>query len=142
MVLLIYTLVSCALTMILFGGYITGYSIGTLFGALGLRLMLHLAINSIIIFVCMLTKSRAIAMVLGSIFGIGVTKIAYMAISSILGMMKIDFSISDYMPDGINSQLAFDTVSDLALKGVLVSVCFVAVFVALNFILIRKRDVK
>ena len=142
MILLIYTIVSGAFTMILFSGYITGYGVGTLFGALGIRLMLHLAINAIIIFVCMLTKSHAIAMVFGSIFGIGITKIAYMAISSLLSMMKIDFAISDYMPDGINSQLAFDTVSDLAVKGVLVSVAFVAVFVTLNFILIRKRDVK
>ena len=142
LILVIYTIVSSVLAVVLLGNVISGYNIGTLLGGLGLRVLLHLAINAAIVFICTLTKSHAVAMVVGSIFGIGVTRLVYMILGMILSVMKVNFPIGEYMPDGINSQLAFDTVSDLAVKGILVSVAFVAVFVALNFILIRKRDVK
>lgn len=141
-VLFIYSVVSAVFAEILFGKYINGYNISALVGALGLRLILYFAINAIIVFVCTLTKSHAIAMVVGCIFGIGVTKFAYMAISVVLGALKIDFPISDYMPDGINSQLSVDTVGELIIKAIVVSLVFITVFLGANYFLQRKRDVK
>ena len=138
----IYVVVSSVLACTLLGQYINGYAIGTLMAALGLRLALHLAINAIIIFLCTLTKSHAIAMVAGCIFGIGVTKFAYLAVDVVLSTMKINFSITNYMPDGINSQLAIDTVSGLCVKAILVSIAFIAVFLAANYYVLQKRDVK
>ena len=142
MVLLIYVAVSAVLAMVLFGRYITGYDISTLVAALGLRLVLHLAINAIIIFICTLTKSHAIAMVVGCIFGIGVTRFVYMAASMLLSVAKINFPIGDYMPDGINSALSLDAVGEMTGKAILVSVAFIVVFMAANVIVLRKRDVK
>jgi ABC-type transport system involved in multi-copper enzyme maturation permease subunit len=141
-ILVIYSVVLSALAQLLFGEYINGYDIGALFAALGLRLMLHLAINAIIIFICTLTKSHAVAMVAGCIFGIGVTKIAYSASEMIFSIMKINFPIGSYMPDGVNSQLAMDTVGELYIKALVVSILFIAVFLATNFYVLRKRDVK
>ena len=142
MVLVIYTIVSCVLAVPLFGQYITGYNISALIGALGLRFLLHFAINAIIIFICTLTKSHAVAMVFGCIFGIGITKLAYYAINGLLGLMKIEFVVGDYMPDGINSALSVATTGDLALKAVLVSIAFIAIFVVANYMMTRKRDVR
>ena len=142
MVLAIYTIASSVLAMLLFGQYINGYDINTLLAALGLRLMLYLAINSIIIFVCTLTKSHAIAMVVGCIFGIGVTKFVYLAADVILGALKINFSIGNLVPDGISSQLAIDTVESLAVKAIAVSVVFIVGFLMANYIIVRKRDVR
>lgn len=141
-ILVVYTIVSSLFAIILFGKYINGYDIGTLLMALGLRLMLHLAINAIIVFICTLTKSHAIAMVAGCIFGLGVTKAAYLVAGMILSAMKINVSIFNYMPDDINSQLTLSTVGELSARAIVVSVAFIAVFLAANYIVMRKRDVK
>ena len=141
-ILLIYTVVSVILGALLFGQYINGYSIGALLAALGLRALLYLAINAIIVFLCNVTRSHAIAMVVGCIFGIGVTKFVYMIASMLLGVMKVNFNIGDYMPDGINSQLAADTAGELCVKAIVVSLAFVAVFVAANYFVIKRRDIK
>ena len=81
-------------------------------------------------------------MVVGSIFGIGITKFAYIIIGLLLSVAKINFDIANFMPDGINNQLALDTVRELAAKGIVVSVLFMVAFVAANYVLIQKRDVK
>ena len=142
MILLIYTVVSAVFALILFGKYINGYNIGALLAALGLRLMLHLAINAIVIFICTFTKSHAIAMVAGCIFGMGVTKFAYTAAEVFLSMLKINFPISGYMPDGINGQIYLDTVGEIAFKAIAVAIVFIAVFLASNYFIVRSRDVK
>ena len=142
LILFVYVFVTSGLACLMLGKYIDGFSIGTLLAALGLRLMLHLAINAIIVFLCTLTKSHAIAMVAGCIFGIGITYIGYMAIGMLFGILKIDFDIVNYMPDGINSQLSLNTVGDLSVKAITVSIAFIAVFFAANYLVMRKRDVK
>ena len=142
MVLLIYSIASSLLAVLMFGNCITGYNVSALIGGLFLRLMLHLAINSIIVFICMLTKSHGVAMVMGCIFGIGVTRIAYMAITALLGAIKINFPIADFMPDGVNYQISASTVGDLAVRAIIVSIVFCAAFVAANYMLMRKRDVR
>ena len=142
MVLGIYTIVSVIFAKFVFGQYINGYQIDMLFAGLGLRLLLHLAVNTIIIFLCTLTKSHAIAMVAGCIFGIGITKIAYMAITMILSAVKVEFNIANYMPDGINSQIAVDSISGLYGKAILVSLAFIVVFLGANYYVVSKRDVK
>ena len=142
MLLVIYTVVSSVFAQLFFGKYINGYDIGTLLAALGLRLMLHLAINTIIIFICTLTKSHAIAMVAGSIFGLGVTNVVYTAAGMILGIMRIDLDIGGLMPDGILSMLSLYTVEELCVKAIAVSVVFIAVFLATNYFVLRKRDVR
>lgn len=141
-VLVIYVIMASILAKLLFNSYIIGYDIDSLLLALGLRILLHLAINSIILFVCTLTKSHAIAMVVGCIFGIGVTKVAYFAIDIVLSTLKIDVSISQIMPDGINSVITVDSAGDMALKTILSAVAFAVVFLVANCLVLRKRDVR
>jgi ABC-type transport system involved in multi-copper enzyme maturation permease subunit len=141
-VLVIYAAVSAALVPVFFGKYVTGYSIAALLEALGLRLMLHIAVNAIIVFICTLTKSHAIAMVLGSIFGLGITQIAYWAASMVLRIAKINFDIGQYMPDGLNGQISIASIGSIYIKAIIVSVAFTAVFLIANYIVVSKRDVK
>ena len=141
-ILFIYSIVGAVFAQLLFGKYITGYNISGLISAICLRLLLYIAINAIIVFLCTLTKSHAIAMVAGCIFGIGVTKFAYMVISVILSTLQVSFPISDYMPDGINSQLSIASANDLVVKAIVVSIVFITIFVGANYFIQRKRDVK
>jgi hypothetical protein len=142
LILFIYTAVSSICAVLLFGKYITGYEIGGLMLALGLRVLLYFAVNAIIVFLCTLTKSHAVAMVAGCIFGSGITKFAYLIAGMVLSTMKINITISDYMPDGINSLLSMSTLDDLAVKGLVVAVVFITVFLGANYLVVRKRDVR
>ena len=142
MILLVYAVVGALSAKLVLGQYITGFDMKHLFEALGLRLMLHLAINAIIIFLCTLTKSHSVAMIAGCIFGLGVTKAAYLSVGLLLGALKINFEIATYMPDGINDQLSLATIGELAPKALIVSVAFIVAFVAANHYVLRNRDVR
>lgn len=141
-VLLIYALVSTVCAFVFFSKYIVAYSVGKLIAGFLLRLLLFIAINAVILFLCTLTKSQSLAMVTGAIFGIGVTKIFYMIANMILKMLKISINITNFMPDGINGELNFGTIETLAVKAIIVSVVFIAIFLTGATLLVKKRDVK
>lgn len=142
MVLVIYTVVGSISAMLMLGQYINGYDLKSLFAALGLRLILHVAINAIIVFLCTLTKSHSVAMIAGCIFGLGVTKAAYLSASMLLSVAKINIDIASYMPDGINGQLSIYSIEDLAAKAIIVSAAFIIAFVSANYYVVRNRDVR
>lgn len=142
LVLLVFLATACLLTNVLFGNYITSYSIGKLLGALAVRILLVIAINAVIVFLCTLTKSHAAAMVTGAVLSIGITKFLYMIANSVLSMLKIKIDIATLMPDGINNILGINNITDVLLKAILVSVIFIAVFISGAFFLTEKRDVR
>ena len=65
-----------------------------------------------------------------------------MVASMLLGVMKINFDIASYMPDGVNSQLTIGTVGELAVKAIAVSAFFMAAFLMANYFVVKNRDVK
>jgi hypothetical protein len=142
LILVIYTFVCAILARLMLGQYINGFDVKTLLWALGLRLMLHLAINAIVVFVCTLTKNHSIGMVVGCIFGLGVTKVAYTAAGLLLSTVKINFDIENYMPDGINGQLALYSVGELSSKAIMVSIVFIVALTMASYYVVRNRDVK
>jgi hypothetical protein len=143
LVLLVYLAVCAPLTSVLFSSYITnGYAIGELIGAFALRLLLFVAVNAVIVFLCTLTKSHAAAMVTGAIFGIGVTAIVYFAITSVLGMLKIKFDVANLMPDGVNGMLNCSNLVEILPKALIVSLVFIVGFVTGTYLLTEKRDVR
>lgn len=142
MVLAIYTAVCSICAGIFFGNYITSYSIGALVGGLALRFLLFCAMDAILLLFCTLTKSHAIAMVFGAIFGIGVTSLVYMAVSGLLSMVNIKLDLARIMPDGINGLIRVDSLGEVAVRAVVVSVIFIAVSLTSAAILFKKRDVK
>lgn len=141
-IVLIYIIVSTIASFVFLGKYIDGYSIAPLLGCLALKLLLYFAVNAIIVFICTLTKSHAIAMVTGAVLGSGVTKIIYMIANSVLSLVKIDLNISHLMPDGVNSLINLSSLSEETVRALGVSVVFIAVFVSLAALLYKKRDVK
>lgn len=141
-VLAIYTLISCGMALLLFPSYITSYSIANMFGVIGLRILLFMAINSIILFLCTLTKSQSLAMVFGAIFGIGITHFVYRVAGMLLGMVKIDIDLSNIMPDSLNSLLSIDSLGSSFVRVIVISAIFIAIFLAGSITLINKRDVR
>ena len=142
MVLLIYTAISSISAFAFFGSYINSYSIGILIEGLLLRFLLFCAIDAIVLFFCTFTKSHAVAMVIGAIFGIGVTGLVYLGISSLLGMIKISVDVAKLMPDGINGLINVANIGSIAVKAIIVSTIFIAGFLLGAVMLFKKRDVK
>lgn len=141
-IMLIYTLVSSICALLFFSKYLESYSIGALIGGLCLRTMLYLAINAIMIFLCTLTKSQSLAMVIGAILGTGITQLAYFAINGLLGIVKINLNVSHFMPDGISGLINAGNLGSLWLKAIIVSIVFIAGFLAGAMVIVNKRDVK
>lgn len=142
LVLVIYTIVCSICAGIFFGSYITGYSIVGLVQALVLRFLLFCAIDAILLFFCTLAKSHAIAMVIGAIFGIGVTTLVYMGINALLDFLKITVNVAHIMPDGINGLIRVANVGDIAVRAIVVAVVFIVAFVGGSVWIFRKRDVR
>lgn len=141
-ILAVYAIVCSICTPIFFNQFITSYSIGELFAALGLRFLLFCAIDAILLFFCTLTKSHAVSMVVGAIFGVGVTNIAYFMINMLLGIAKINVNVSEIMPDGINGTLAIGSLDTIAVKAIVVSIIFIIAFVGIAVAIFKKRDVR
>lgn len=141
-VLFTYVVAGSVLAELILGQYVTGCDIKHLLGAIGLKLMLHIAINAIIVFLCTLTKSHSVAMIAGCVFGLGVTKAAYLSAGMILSMLKINFDIAGYMPDGICDQLSLYTPVELVQRAIIVSIAFIVGFVAANYYVVRNRDIR
>lgn len=141
-VLLIYTIITSLCAFLFFSSYIKAYSIGALVEGLLLRLLIFCAIDAIVLFFCTLTKSNAIAMVIGAILGIGVTGLVYLAISSLLSMVNISFNVADIMPDGINGLISVSNLGNIWIKAIIVPVVFITGFLIGAIMLFKKRDVK
>jgi ABC-type transport system involved in multi-copper enzyme maturation permease subunit len=142
MVLAIYTCVCSIFAPIFFGSYITSYSIGTMIGGLALRFILFCAINAVLLFFCTLAKSHAVAMVIGAIFGIGVTSLIYMLANMLLSLVNIKVDIAKLMPDGINGLISASSLGDIVARAIIVTVVFISVFLTGAALLYKKRDVK
>jgi ABC-type transport system involved in multi-copper enzyme maturation permease subunit len=142
-VLVIYVVVDSIFAPIFFGNYINSYNIGALFGGLALRLLIFFAINAVILFFCVLAKNQSIAMVIGAIFGIGVTSLVYFGINALISMLKIDnIDVSRIMPDGINGLISVSSLGNIVVEGIVSPLIFIAVFVFGAIMLVEKRDVK
>ena len=81
-------------------------------------------------------------MVIGAIFGTGITMIVYLVSSSVLGMLKIELNVSNYMPDGINGTLSVGSIDSLYVKAISVSVIFIVAFLAGSIAVVKNRDVR
>jgi ABC-type transport system involved in multi-copper enzyme maturation permease subunit len=141
-ILLIYTAVSCLCAPMFFSSYIKAYSIGIMIEGLLIRFLLFCAINAIVLFICTLTKSHAVSMVVGAILGIGVTSLVYLAANALLSMAKITVDIAKIMPDGINGLINVSDLGTIAVRAIIVSVIFIAGFLIGAVLLFRKKDVK
>ena len=57
-------------------------------------------------------------------------------------MAKITLDVAQLMPDGINGLINAASVGSIAVRAVIVSVIFIAVFLTSSVLLFKYRDVK
>ncbi|MDY4835489.1 MAG: ABC transporter permease [Frisingicoccus sp.] len=143
-IFLVYTIVSVIAGAVCMSSVlIKGPVLYTIFVWL-VKFLLYMAIDSIILCICMLTKSRSLAIGVSVIWGIGVIRIVYSAIGAFINMairgLHIDVSL--FTPDGVNAILTLKSEPDVLIRGVIISLIYSAVFMLMTSVILNRRDVK
>lgn len=155
LVILVGTLASAGAGALFFAKSITGLNAGNLALTMVLRLLMYLAINAIIVFVSLLTKSKSASMIIGVVFGIGASKIAYTTLTSglnflvgsVLKLKDVTVpSISGLVPDGVEGMLDANFLlapdEKIIIRTLIVAAVYIIGFSVASFFIVRKRDVK
>lgn len=113
------------------------YAVGVFF----IKLLLSLALCSILLIVTMGLRSKSFAIVLGVLFSVGILSTLYMGINMLAQRLGLaNFDITKFVPD----QLFFaemNNANDL-LIAFAAAVVFIAVFTTLTVNIFNKTDVK
>lgn len=144
MMLLVFSLVAAATGFVLWGNRFYMGSIVALLQFLGVQYLLHLGFASVIMFLCILTRSTAFGMTTGILACSGILVPIYSGINKLVYDIKPgwNFNINNYVLDGNISLVRLNAVSDVMLRGVLVGIAFTVVFTILAMAVMKKRDIR
>ena len=119
-------------------------SVSELLRVLGVQYLLHLGFASLILFLCILTKSTAGGMVPGILVSFGLCVPLYSAVNKAVAVLfeSADFDCSRYMLDGNISMVGFGAPSEVLLRAGLVGCAFAVVCTALSALVMQKRDIR
>lgn len=118
-------------------------SVSEFLRVLGVQYLLHLGFASLILFLCILTKSAAGGMVPGMLISFGLCVPVYSAVNKAVTALfpSSDFDCSRYMLDGNISMAGIGASSDVLLRASLVGCAFAVVCTALSALVMQKRDI-
>ena len=107
------------------------------------KFLLYIAVDTIILFVCVTSKNKAFSIGVSVVSGLGVTGTLYDALSFILSKVfgGIDISISKFIPDGINEQISLASNTSTIVQALVVAVVYIGVFSYLSNMAMKKLDV-
>lgn len=144
MMLLVFSLVAAATGFVLWGNRFYMGSIVALLQFLGVQYLLHLGFASVIMFLCILTRSTAFGMTTGILACSGILVPIYSGINKLVYDIKPgwNFNINNYVLDGNITLIRLNAVSDVMLRGVLVGIAFTVVFTILAMAVMKKRDIR
>lgn len=142
-VIFVYCLGAILPGILFFHGSMTLDMAEIFFPALFVKYLLYLAVATIILFLCTIAKSKSLALAIGVIFGTGVTGIVYSVCDLILQfILNIDISISALVPDGVISSIGLTSDAAGLVKGALVAICYILLFILFSSLLMKKRDTR
>ena len=142
-VMLAYVLGATVSGLIFLNSAISYDGFGQFLAVFGTKYLIYLSVNAIILFLCTLTKSKSVSIAFGVLFGSGATIVAYNLISTFaLFVLKVDFPIASYVPDGLIFGLTMDAPAAALLKAVIVGVVYIGLFMTFSIMIMRKRDTK
>jgi hypothetical protein len=104
-----------------------------------LRFLLLESLCAILLLFTGALQSKSLGTVFAVLFGMGLLSLLYFGIDAGLARLfpKLDFSISDYMPDQLLSSSDPDTLTSLGVSAVVI-----ALFLWLSVRIFNKKDVK
>lgn len=102
------------------------------------KLLLGLAITSLLLFITTGLRSKTFAVVMAVLFGVSALTLIYTLINNLLGNIIKDVDITKYLPD----VLIGSVVPDTAFRAIVVAVVYSAIFLVLTVKVFNSRDVK
>ena len=135
---------AASLASLIFVPHISSGNIPLLMEVLLTKFLLYIAVDSIILFVCMTSKSKAFSVGVSVVSGLGVTGTLYDAVSLFLSKVfgGIDISISKFIPDGINEQVSLASDTSTIIQALVVAVVYIVIFSWLSYMAMKKLDIK
>lgn len=110
---------------------------------IGTKYLIYLSVNTIILFLCALTKSKSVSIAFGVMFGTGASIIVYNLISTFIGLVfKCDVPIDSYIPDGLVFGITMGATTKTLIDAVIVGAVYIAVFMVLSMMIMRRRDTR
>lgn len=143
-IFIVYFAVSALSGLLFFSSMLKAGDFISLLIALAVKFLLYIAVDTIILFVCTLTKSKTLAVAIGVVFGIGISKMIYNMLDTFLNMVfKVsDINLAIFTPDGMNSVVDAGTETDVIIRGIVVAVIYIAIFLIASGAIMKNRDIK
>lgn len=129
---------------LIFVPHISGGNIPLLIEVLLTKFLLYIAVDTIILFVCSISKSKAFSIGVSVISGLGVTGSLYGMVDLFLNTVfgGIDISISKLIPDGINEQISLASNTSTIIQALIVAVVYIVIFSYLSYMAMKKLDIR
>lgn len=129
---------------LIFVPHILGGNIPLLIEVLLTKLLLYIAVDTVILFVCSISKSRAFSIGFSVISGLGVTEALYGIVDLFINTVfsGVDISISKFIPDGINAQISLSSNTAIIIQALIVAVVYIGIFSYLSNMAMKRLDVR
>ncbi len=116
----------------------------SVFAYLGFQFLAGMAITSIVLLIAMLSRSNALGCLTAFAICMGIVNSSVNALSFLLKEKEIipdNVELADYIVTTYTTQINFNSDSDFITKGVIVSLVYLIISVALSMLVIKKRDI-
>lgn len=116
----------------------------SVFAYLGFQFLSGMAIISLVLLVAMLSRSNAIGCLTAFAICVGIINSSINLLSYLLKAKEIipeNVELTDYLVTTYTTQINFYSGSDFVTKGVIVSLVYLVISVALSMLVIKKRDI-
>ena len=144
LILFVFVAVIAISSFIFWGDRVVMESWMPLAKALGVQYLLHLGMAVLTMFLSVLTRSTAFSTTAGILICFGLTVYLYIGINKVVSNIKPswNFDINNYVLESNMKIIGTGTASNVLLRGAVVGIVFVVIFVALAMVAMEKRDVR
>ncbi|MBE6880180.1 MAG: hypothetical protein E7490_05005 [Ruminococcaceae bacterium] len=116
----------------------------SVFAYLGFQFLSGMSIISIVLLIAMLSRSNALGCLTAFAICMGIVNSSVNALSYLLKEKEIipnNVELTDYLVTNYTTQINFYSAADFVTKGVIVSLVYLVISVALSMLVIKKRDI-
>ncbi len=116
----------------------------SVFAYLGFQFLSGMAIISIVLLIAMLSRSNALGCLTAFAICVGIVNSGVSMLSYLLKAKEIipeNVELTDYLVTTYATQINLNSATDFVTRGVIVSLVYLVISVALSMLVIKKRDI-
>ncbi len=118
--------------------------ISSVFAYLGFQFLAGMSIISLVLLVAMLSRSNVVGCLIGFSICMGIVNSSVSLLTYLLKAKEIipeNVELTDYLVTTYTTQINLNSAIDFVTKGVIVSLVYLVLSVALSMLVIKKRDI-